>query len=432
MIASFIDDISPQLVKWRRSFHREPELGFMEYITTYKIGKELQRLGYTIYLGRDVMQDESRLGVPENKKLIEQETIAQEWGVEESWLYHMRGGFTGVIATIDTRKTGNHLSFRFDIDALPIDECKESSHFPSQHHFASKFRNVMHACGHDGHMTIGLGLAAFIAKYINELKGRYTLIFQPAEEGGRGAKAIVDKGWLDDVDYFYAGHIGIQPLAVGEVAATTKGFLASTKLNVTFKGESSHAGMQPELGKNALLAAATAVSNLYAIPRHSEGITRINVGKLMAGNGRNIIADNSKMEVETRGITRKVNQYMFEEAKRIIESAASMHGVHSHIEEVGSTNEIVCSDELISHISACCTNGVYIKNIIPEITVMGSEDASYMVDQVQKNGGKATYMLFGTHLHFPHHHPRFDFQEELLPAALETFIRIVLAERTSS
>lgn len=428
MTATFIEKMLPQLIKWRRSFHQEPELGFMEYITTYKIGTELRRLGYQIHIGQEVMLDQTRFGVPSEKMLIEQEDIARKWGVEEEWLRKMHGGFTGVVATIDTGKKGNHLAFRFDIDALPIHESHDKAHFPFEQQYSSKIKNVMHACGHDGHMAIGLGLATFISSNLEKLSGRFTLIFQPAEEGSRGAKAVVDKGWLDNVDYFYSGHIGIQPLELGTVAATTQGFLATTKFNVTFQGVASHAGMYPELGKNALLAAAAAVTNLYAIPRHSEGVTHINVGKLVAGNGRNIIANKSKMEVETRGETERINQHMFNYAKRIVKSAALMYDVQAYIEEVGNASAVTCNEELISHITNACTNSNYVKKVIPVITVAGSEDASHMMKRVQENGGQATYMLFGTKLKFPHHHERFDFQEELLPIALETYINIVKAE----
>ncbi|WP_099159710.1 amidohydrolase [Virgibacillus ndiopensis] len=425
MTSNFVKKLTPQLIEWRRSFHYEPELGFMEYVTTYKLGKELQKLGFTIHVGKEALDDDSRLGLPDEIALKEQEEKAVSCGVEESWLAKMRGGFTGLVAVWDTDKEGDHVAFRFDIDALPINETADVGHFPFQNEFASKEKNIMHACGHDGHMTIGLGVATYIATHHDNLSGRFTLLFQPAEEGGRGAKAMTEKGWLDDVDYFYTGHIGIQSMPVGTVAATIQGFLASTKLNAYFTGVSSHAGMHPELGKNALLATTTAASNLYAIPRHSDGITRINVGKIVAGSGRNIIPDNGYMEVETRGKTQEINQFMLDEAVRVIRAAANMHNVTCRIDQVGVTEEIACDQALISMIENWCGNSEFVKEVVPVAKVSGSEDASFMVNRVQQNGGKATYMLFGTELNYPHHHPSFDFQEEVLPVALETYVNIV-------
>lgn len=424
-MSAFVHEMIPLLSRWRRAFHQYPELGFMEYVTTYKLGKELEKLGFTIHIGREVMDDKTRLGIPDEADLLEQEKKALELGVEEDWLEEMQGAFTGVVATWDTGKAGDHLAFRFDIDALAIQESENDLHIPAKETFRSKTDQTMHACGHDGHMTIGLGVAAYIAKHHENLNGRFTLLFQPAEEGGRGARAITEKGWLDDVDYFYAGHIGIRSMPVGTIAATVEGFLASSKFNATFMGEASHAGMYPELGKNALLAAAAAATNLYAIPRHSEGVSRINVGKMRAGSGRNIIPGNAYMEVEARGETEKISQYMLNEAKRIVHAGATMHNVTCEMEQVGNTEPITCDQSLISRIQDSCKDSDYIKEVLPVANVSGSEDASFMLNRVQQNGGKATYMLFGTELKHPHHHPAFDFQEEVLAVALEAFVKII-------
>jgi len=421
----FVETIVPKLISWRRSFHQYPELGFMEYVTTYRLGKELEKLGFTIHIGEEALKQDARLGIPEAPLLTRHEQEAVDLGVEEVWLEKMKGGLTGIVATWDTGKAGDTIAFRFDIDALPIRESVNENHLPAKDAFLSSNDGVMHACGHDGHMTIGLGVATYIATHHEKLTGKFKLLFQPAEEGGRGAKAMTEKGWLDDVDYFYSGHIGIQSLPVGTVAATVEGFLASSKINATYTGVSSHAGMHPELGKNALLAATAAATNLYAIPRHSEGVTRINVGKLIAGTGRNIIPGEAYLEIEIRGETQKINEYMLREAKRIMKAAADMHHVTCAISSVGVTEEMVCSEELIPIIQHACESSKVVKEVLPVAQVSGSEDASFMINRVQEHGGKATYMLFGTALNYPHHHPSFDFQEEVLQVAVETFVNII-------
>ncbi|TLS38706.1 amidohydrolase [Pseudalkalibacillus caeni] len=425
MTSNFVKELTPQLIEWRRTLHALPELGFMEYITTYRIGKELEEMGFTIHVGKDALEKNSRLGLPNEAAITAHEEKAAEWGVEEPWLEKMRGGNTGLVATWDTAKQGDHVGFRFDIDALPINEATEETHLPSKNGFVSGEANVMHACAHDGHATIGLGVAKFISSNSDNLKGRFTLLFQPAEEGGRGARAMTDKGWLDDVDYFYSGHIGIHSMPVGTIAATTKGFLASIKFDVTFKGVSSHAGMHPELGKNALLAATTAANNLYGIPRHYDGVTRVNVGRLTAGSGRNIIPEDSYMEIEVRGETQDIGDYMAEKAKRIIKAAADMHDVSCTIEPVGVTEVLVCDEELIPKIQEWCESSEFVKEVLPSVPVSGSEDASLMMNRVQEHGGKATYMLFGTKLDYPHHHPQFDYEEDVLSVAVDTFVSII-------
>ncbi|MCA0971440.1 amidohydrolase [Halobacillus litoralis] len=416
----FYQALTPKLRQYRRSFHKCPELGFLEYHTTYKIAEEMKALGFTVYLGKEVMESDARLGLPSSKEIEMHEKKAKQWGVPDEYIQAMKGGHTGLVAVWDTEKEGAHLGFRFDIDALPITEHGHPDHLPTKEEFRSNEEGVMHACGHDGHITIGLGLAHFISHHHEQVKGKFTLLFQPAEEGGRGAKAMTEKGWLRDIDEWYAGHLGIQPLPVGTVAGATRGFLASAKLNATFKGVSAHSGMEPEKGKNALLAAATATTQLYTIPRHSNGASRINVGKLTAGNGRNIIGDKGYLELEIRGETEEVNDFMKQEANRILQSVANMYDVSVDIEFVGETESVVCNEDLIRPISS-----PHIRKWEPFIQVSGSEDASFMMNEVQKYGGKATYMLFGTPLPFGHHHPQFDFDEGALLVAVDTLIQIV-------
>jgi aminobenzoyl-glutamate utilization protein A len=424
---TFLEELSPRLIEFRRAFHQKPELGFTEYVTTYLIGKELQDLGFTIHLGKDALVSEERMGVPSEAHLLHQEEWAKCEGVEADWLAKMKGGHTGLVATLDTGKPGPKMAFRFDIDALPIKESdKSEEHFPAAKGFRSRQDGVMHACGHDGHAAIGLGVAAFLSAYRNELNGSFTLLFQPAEEGGRGSKAMVKKGWLSDVDYFASGHIGIRDSSLGTVTASTHSFLASSKLNVKYSGKAAHAGLEPEKGRNALLAAASASLHLYAIPRHSEGTTRINVGRLEAGTGRNIIADEACLEIETRGETTALNQYMLNEAERIIMASAGLHDVEAAIDKVGNTVEATCDHVWFEWLSEICKESRQITEVHESMPLKASEDVTYMINEVQRHGGKATFMIFGTPLKKGHHHKRFDFEEGVLTVAVDAFARLIL------
>ncbi|TMU84277.1 amidohydrolase [Bacillus sp. BHET2] len=426
-IDRFIDEIAPTLTAFRRTFHQQPELGFTEYVTTYLIGKELVNLGFTIHLGKDALDSNHRMGVPSQEFLVPQEERAIQEGVETSWLDKMKGGHTGVVATLDTGKPGPHMAFRFDIDALPITESDDHDlHFPSLTGFHSRNDGVMHACGHDGHAAIGLGVANFLSTYKDQLCGRFTLLFQPAEEGGRGAKAMVKKGWLDDVDYFASGHIGIRDSKLGRVYATTNSFLASSKINVTYKGKAAHAGLEPEKGKNALLAAAAASIHLYTIPRHSDGATRINVGNLQAGAGRNIIADEARLELETRGETTAINQYMLKEALRILQASGDLYGVEAEIDVVGETVEAECNPEWIQWLKEAEKDSPLIYDVRESLPLKASEDVTYMINQVQQQGGSATFMVFGTPLENGHHHHEFDFEEGVLKVAVDALARLIL------
>ncbi|MCW7773828.1 amidohydrolase, partial [Klebsiella pneumoniae] len=172
----------------------------------------------------------------------------------ERWLPAFEGGFAGVVATLDTGRPGPTLAFRVDMDALDLNEQHDDSHRPHRDHFASCNAGMMHACGHDGHTAIGLGLAHVLKQYAAQLNGVIKLIFQPAEEGTRGARAMVAAGVVDDVDYFTAIHIGTG-VPAGTVVCGGDNFMATTKFDVQFSGVAAHAGGKPEDGRNALLAA---------------------------------------------------------------------------------------------------------------------------------------------------------------------------------
>lgn len=312
-IDNWISDKERTLKEWRRALHQIAEVGFCEYETTHYILQQLDGLGFTLHTGQAVMDGASRFGVPLLSALAKHEERARANGVPDALLAEMSGGFTGVVAVLDTGRDGSHMAMRFDIDALPILEEADDVHVPAKEGFRSRNEGMMHACGHDGHATIGLGVAHFIAANKETLSGRFTLIFQPAEEGSRGANAVVKKGWLDGVDTFLSGHLGIRSNPVGTLFSGTTNILATTKIDASFTGKTAHAGMEPHVGKNALLAASAAVLNLHSIAPHGDGATRLNVGRLEAGSGRNIIPGEAFLQLETRGVSTTENAYMKEE-----------------------------------------------------------------------------------------------------------------------
>ena len=424
-LGTFLSEEEDSLVNWRRTLHKYPEIGWTEYRTTYLIGEELRALGFELSIGKEASESSERMGVPDPETLSQHEKRAREAGVPEQWLREMEGGNTGLVARWDTGREGSHFAVRFDIDALEIRESDAQTHLPALDGFRSTQEGMMHACGHDGHATIGIGVARFIHRYRETLDGRFTLIFQPAEEGGRGARAMVKKGWLDDVDYFLSGHIGIRSLDLGEVVATTSGFFCTTKIDAAFRGKSAHAGGNPHRGKNALLAAASTALHLHGIPRHGEGATRINVGRLVAGTGRNVVPDRAKLELETRGESEELNRYMVGEAKRIIRAAACLYDVEEDIEIVGEATVATCDEEWISIVEQACASSQAIARVLPHAHFGVSEDATFMINRVQQQGGNATYLLFGSPIVEGHHHPKFDYQEEVLSIAIETLSRLI-------
>lgn len=412
-----MEQLQSQLVTWRRDFHKFPELGFLEMRTASIVADKLENLGFDILLGKDVMDADSCMGKPSMEETRSHIEWAKANGAIEKYLPYFEEGYTGVVGILDTNTPGPTAAFRVDMDALPIYESENSEHLPGQHQFRSS-NNNMHACGHDAHTTIGLGLATMLSRNKENMRGRIKLIFQPAEEGARGAKSMTEAGVVDDVDYFIASHIGLG-VPFNHFVASNNGFLASSKLDVKFKGVAAHAGGHPEEGKNAMLAAAAAVLNLHSIPRHADGATRINVGELHSGSGRNVIPDTAELKVELRGATTELNEYMKNYAEEIIKGAALMHQTDYEIELVGEAIGSKGSPELakILHQSAESTG---LTGQLEDNSSAGSEDATYFIDAVQRQGGYATYCVFGTDLAAGHHNEKFDIHEDSLLPAVQT------------
>ncbi|WP_232699642.1 amidohydrolase [Brevibacillus daliensis] len=420
-----LGQIAPAIVAWRRDFHRHPEVGWTEFRTASLVADVLEEVGFQVLVGQEVMNLTSRMGVPSEVVIAKAREKALKNGANLKWLDRMVDGCTGVVGVWDTGKPGPTIALRFDMDALPVHEEATNQHVPARLGFRSEIEGQMHACGHDGHTAIGLGVASILSSLKETGCGRIKLIFQPAEEGARGAKAMVEAGVVSDVDLFVCGHIGLTAKPTGLIATGVTRFFASTKIDVTIKGVPAHAALAPEKGKNALLAAAAITLQLQGISRHSGGDTRINVGMLEAGEGRNIIPSHAKLTLETRGVTNEVNDYMTEEVKRIVKAVAMMYNVEEHIEIVGRSIAAPCDELLMNRVKEVAISTGREWQVVDTLPFDASEDATYFMEAVQKRGGLATYTLFGTELSATHHHHAFDYSEETLLIAVELLSQLV-------
>ncbi|WP_077328646.1 amidohydrolase [Virgibacillus siamensis] len=410
------DTLAKKIIEWRRDFHQYPETGFLEMRTASIAAGILESYGLELKMGKEVMSADHCMGKPNEEETKKHLAWAKENGANTNYLDYFSEGYTGIVATLDTGKNGPTVAFRVDMDALPIYESTSENHIPLQKGFRSVNDN-MHACGHDAHTSIGLGLAALLAENQESLQGKFKLIFQPAEEGTRGARSMVEAGVVSDVDYLIASHIGTG-VPYMHVVAANNGFLATSKLDVSFTGVASHAGGNPEQGKNALLAAANIALNLSAIPRHSKGVSRVNVGEMHAGSGRNVIPDKAALKVETRGETSEINDFVKQQAKSIVSGAAAMYGVDYDMELVGEGISCTCSNELAAVVHESTVNAG-LTGALESNESAGSEDATFFIDAVQRQGGYGTYCIFGTDLAAGHHNEKFDINEETLLPAVE-------------
>ena len=400
----------------RRDFHRYPETGWTEFRTTAKIAGILESLGYRVHFSSEFLRPEDVMGRKIDVEAERSRAIAQ--GADRETVTRI-GEYTGLYADLDTGRPGPFSALRFDIDCVDTTEAADAGHFPAREGFASVNAGRMHSCGHDGHTAVGLALAELLRRDVEAgaLSGRVRLIFQPAEEGVRGGYAMMKAGIVEGADYFFAMHLGLGK-PTGEVFGGVNGFLCTTKLDADFEGVGAHAGGEPHKGKNALLAAATASLNLHAIAPHSGGATRINVGVLRAGEGRNVVPPKAHMKVETRGETNEIATYVYDRAVQILEGAALMHGVKLTVGKQGEANAADSTPELAQLVTdaASRADGVVLAGAARQMA--GSDDACWLMKQVQDGGGQATYVGIGATSAAGHHNDRFDFDEAAMPIAL--------------
>lgn len=415
-----------ELIDFRRARHQRPENAWTEFLTTSEIICQLNALGIPYIFGRDVHTKGERYGVPSVEILEHCMARAIEEGGDPELIEKMRGGYTGVVGIIDTERPGPVTAMRFDIDCNDVGESQDSSHFPAAEGFASVHPQLMHACGHDAHTAIGIGVAKILSAYRDQLCGKIKLIFQAAEEGARGGESMANSGVVDDVDYLFGGHIADMTSKTGQFSAATVNGSISYKVDLFFKGLSAHAGMAPEKGKNALAAAATATLNLLAISRHSAGRTRVNVGGCEAGPGRNVIPDYALLKAEVRGLTEELNEYMFQRMLTICKSAADMYECEFSYKIVGHSIDVPCDQEMIDLAMEAGkeTEGVVSMDDYHDM-LGGGEDVTFMMKKVQKRGGKATFLWLGADTTAPNHNSCFSLNEKVLAISAKLFSNMV-------
>lgn len=411
--------IEEELIRLRRHFHKYAEPAWMEFLTTVKIIEELKNYNLDIYYGKEIYFNK-RMGLPEKSILESYKNSISISDIEKK--EEILDSYTGLIAVLDTKKIGPNIGFRFDIDANELCESNSLGHLPNILNFSSKNSFAMHACGHDAHMSIGIELAKILASNIKKLKGKIIFIFQPAEEGVRGAYSLMNNPIIDKLDYLAGMHIGMD-VKSGEIGVGSHGFLATKKIDIIFKGKASHAGASPEKGHNALLAASSAVLNFNSLAQHSMGEARINVGKLNAGSGRNIIANKAKIEMEIRGENDHIISYLYDGVNRIVEGSAISYDCSYEIEIKGQAPSLISYDE------------EFIKNLrnyykeksykLVDANLKGSEDIAYLLNEVRKKGGKTVHFILGSNLKDSHHSEEFDINEKDMLRGVDIMVDFV-------
>ena len=416
-----------QLVSYRREFHHYPENGWHEFRTSARIAEILTGLGYDVLMGPDVIEPAS-VGEPER---LTQEQIQAEMdravrqGANPDFVARTKG-WPGVMAVLDTGREGPVSAMRFDIDCLPYDEPEKAGYRPYDEGYLSCNPKSVHACGHDGHTAIGLGIAEELLRRKDQLKGKIKLFFQPAEETFYGAQSIVDKGHLDDVMNFIAVHIALsaenKPLPSHTIACGCRDFLSDRQLDVYLEGRAAHPCGASQDGKNALLAACSATLNIHSIAPHEAGLCRVNVGEIHAGVCANTIAPNAMMRIEYRGQYPAISEYAGKRIFDILDGTAKAYDLDYHYVDYGEVPAGASDYGMMEIVQRAAKQVPWFETVYFEGNVGGTDDAAVMITKVQQNGGIGSYVGIGADAACTVHDPEFDFDEDCLRAAVDVCV----------
>ena len=377
--------LQTQLVSWRRHIHQRPELGFAEDLTAQFISDRLT-----------------------------------EWNIP-----HKTGiAKTGIVATIEsTHAALPVLGIRADMDALPVQELNEVP-------YRSIHEGKMHACGHDGHVAIALGTAKYLSEHRDQFSGTVKIIFQPAEEGPGGAKPMIEAGALTDpaVDALVGLHVW-NNLPLGTLGVRSGPMMAATEFfHCTIQGKGGH-GAIPQQTVDAIVVTSQIVSALQTVvsrnidPLKSAVVT---VGEFKAGTAVNVIADSARISGTVRYFDPEYADLIPARIESIISGICAAHGASYDLDYRKLYPPVVNDAKIAELVRSVAVSVVETPaGVVPECQTMGGEDVSFFLEAVP-----GCYFFLGSansekKLDYPHHHPRFDFDESVLGVGVETFVRIV-------
>lgn len=406
-----------ELIALRRALHARPELAFTEIETAARVVTELTAGADSVQAGSTVCDLECVAGLPEPDQLEAGRQRALASGVPQDLVRTLGDGATGVVVTVQGRRSGPTIGIRFDMDAIAVGESAVASHAPTREGFASVHPGIMHACGHDGHVAVGIELGRRLCAD-RDFAGTVLLVFQPGEEGVRGARSMVSAGVVDDVTVMLGLHLGID-LPVGTVAAGAQGMLATQKLRVEFEGEAAHAALAPHQGRNALLGAASASLALHTLPPHGDHTTRVNVGRLVAGTAAGIVPERAVMDCELRADDETVLEWLRGRAGDIVRGAAESYGLAASVTQMGAATVARCDARLVQDLMTAASTVTGVESALASAPMRASDDVTLFMSHVQERGGLATFALVGASSPAPHHHPMFDIDERALPIAVD-------------
>lgn len=362
-----------ELIARRRDFHRHPEIAFEEVRTAGIVAQALAELGMEVQTGV---------------------------------------GKTGVVAVLDGAKDGPTVLVRADMDALPINEANTVE-------YASQTPDRMHACGHDGHTAIALGVAKLWAKHRDRIAGRVKFVFQPAEEIGQGAQAMIDDGALSNPrpDVSVGLHLW-NSLPVGVIGAADGPTMAGSSIfKITINGRGGH-GASPNQTLDPVVCAAQMVTAFQSIvARNVDPLDTavVSVTTIHAGDAHNVIPQSAELTGTLRAYSVAVRDLITRRLHEIAQGIASAMGCTAEVTVRHITIPVVNHPEVGARLRARFAQMPGVSRIDLNTRTMGGEDMSCFMDDIP-----GMFFFVGSAnpergLDYAHHHPRFDFDEEALP-----------------
>ncbi len=385
-IINRVAEFHDQMTAWRRALHAHPELGYEEFWTSDFIAEKLESFGIEVSRGL---------------------------------------GGTGVIGRLQgkTNSSGRKIGLRADMDALPMSELNAFEHKSTQ-------EGKMHACGHDGHMAMLLGAACYLAE-TQQFDGEVYFIFQPAEEGGAGGKAMIDDGLFEQCDVKTIWGMHNWPgLSAGEFAISEGPCMASADhFTITLNGRGSHAAM-PHQASDPVLAACQLVQALQMIvSRRSNPVDPavVSVTMINGGSAFNVIPDSVSLSGTARAMNATSRQQIQDEIDTITHNIASAHGCVANIELfVGYPPTVNHKDEAnrASAIAADIVGANKVHMNLPPS--MAAEDFAYMLE-----ARAGAYIWLGAGDAQPGkmlHNTEYDFNDDILPVGASYWVKLVESE----
>jgi hippurate hydrolase len=382
-IVNRVADLQPDIQAWRREIHQHPELGYDEHRTAAFVAERLREFGC----------DEVATGL----------------------------GGTGVVGVIKGRKPAGKgdvrtIGLRADMDALPIEE---ATGLP----YASKASGKMHACGHDGHTAMLLGAARYLAETRN-FAGDAIVIFQPAEEGGAGASAMIKDGLFDrfTIDQVYGMHNG-PGIPVGSFAIRPGPIMASTDaVNIHIEGRGGHAA-RPHLSIDSVMVGAQLITALQSIvARNVDPLESavISMCEFHAGNARNVIPQTAELRGTVRTLTPEVRILVGKRVREVVEGVARLTGARIDLEYVPGYPVVVnhaAQTDFAIGVAKEIAGGGNVQEMPP---MMGGEDFAFMLE---KRPG--AFIFCGNGDSAGLHHPAYNFDDNAIVFGTSYWIKLV-------